>query len=164
MRPTLNRTLPLLVALSATLAAASPAKGTIAYKSSSKEFTVPIRFAFYMKGPDTIDPKTIVRRLIFSATDLTTTLQKCTSMSCADGSGSDAIMVDLAKPRLNFWLSLNNGLVQNSGTADVKGLTLTTDTPARLAGRLAFDGGGGGGPKVSAEFDAPLLKEFTRAR
>ncbi len=163
MRLMFARLLPLVVALSATLAA-SPAKGTIAFKSGARDLNVPVRFAFYVKGPDTIDPKTVVRRLIFSATDLTATLQKCATMSCADGSGSDAVMVDLAKPRLTFWMNLNNGAVQNSGTADVKGLTLTTDTATHLAGRIAFDATKAGGPRVDAEFDAPLLKEFTRAR
>jgi hypothetical protein len=160
MRLTFARTLLVVVVLSVIVAAASPAKGTIAFKTG----TVPVKFAFYVKGPDSIDPKTIVRRLIFSAADLTATLQKCATMSCADGTGSDAVMVDLVKPRLNFWMNLNNGAVQNSGMADPKGLTLTTDTPTRLAGRISFDATKAGGPKVDAEFDAPLLKEFTRAR
>ena len=160
MRLTFGRLLLATVVLSVTVAAASPAKGTIAFKTG----TVPIKFAFYVKGPDSIDPKTIVRRLIFSATDLTATLQKCATMSCADGSGSDAVMVDLVKPRPTFWMNLNKGTVQNSGMADPKGLTLTTDTATQLAGKISFDATKSGGPKVDAEFDAPLLKEFTRAR
>jgi hypothetical protein len=165
MRSTLTRAMTLATILFTTLSAAADATGTLVYKSKTREFNVPIKFAYLVKGPDAMDPKVIVRRLIVSATDLTATIQKCTTMSCADGTGADAMMVDIgAGPRLNYWLNLNDGLVQYSGTADPKSLTATTDTPAKLAGKLVFDGSGAGGPKVSIDFDASLLKEFTRAR
>lgn len=164
MRKALALMLSVAVALSTALAAATDAKGSLVYKGKAKEYNVPIKFAYYVKGPDTMDPKVIVRRIIVSATDLTSTLQKCTTMSCADGSGADAMMVDIGGPRLNYWLNLGDGLVQYSGTEMPKALTATTDTPTRLAGKLVFDASSAGGPKVSVDFDATLLKEFTRAR
>ena len=165
MRSTLTRAMTFAAILFTTLNAAGDAKGSLVYKSKTREFNVPIKFAYLVKGPDAMDPKVIVRRLIVSATDLTATIQKCTTMSCADGKEADAMMVDIgAGPRLNYWLNLNGGLVQYSGTQDPKALTATTDTPARLAGKLVFDGSAAGGPKVDLEFDATLLKEFTRAR
>jgi hypothetical protein len=164
MRSTLTRAMTFAAILCTTLSAAGDAKGSLVYKSKTREFNVPMKFAYLVKGPDTMDPKLIIRRLIVSATDLTATIQKCATMSCADGTGADAMMVDIGGPRLNYWLNLNGGLVQYSGTADPKSLTATTDTPAKLAGKLVFDGSGAGGPKVSIDFDASLLKEFTRAR
>ena len=165
MRSTLIRTLALVVGLSTATLAAADAKGTLVYKSKAREYNVVLRFGYLVKGPDSIDPKTIVRRLIFSATDLTATIQKCTTMSCADGTGADAIMINLgAGPRLEYWLTLGDGLVQYSGTETRKSLATTADTATRIAGKLAFDGSAAGGPKVSVDFDATLLKEFTRAR
>ena len=165
MRSTLIRALALVVGLSTAALAGAYTKGTLVYKAKAREYNVTLRFGYLVKGPDAVDQKTILRRLILSAADLSATLQKCTTMSCADGSGADAIMIDLgAGPRLNYWLNLGDGLVQYSGTETTKSLATTTDTPARLAGRLAFDASGAGGPKVSVDFDVNLLKEFTRAR
>lgn len=67
-------------------------------------------------------------------------------------------------PRLNYWVVLNGQRVQYSGTESTAALKLTTDSPQRLAGSLAFDGARAGGPEVALEFDAPLLKEMAKAR
>jgi hypothetical protein len=165
MRLIFTRALTMAVILGTTLAAAADAKGTLVYKGKAKEYNIALKFAYLVKGPDAIDPKKIIRRLILSASDLTATIQKCTTMSCADGTGADAMMVDIgAGPRLNYWLNLGDGVVQYSGTQDPKALTATTDTPTRLAGKLVFDASKSGGPNVNAEFDASQVKEFTRAR
>ena len=164
MKRTLSRALALVFVLAMTLPAAGTAKGTVSYKSKAKDFNVPMKFAFLVKGPDAMDPKTTIRRLIFTTTDITAELQKCTTMSCADGSSTDTLSVDIGGPRLNYWLNLNGGLVQHSNTTQPAALKATTDTAERLAGHLAFDGTAGGGAKVDLEFDATLLKEFTKAR
>ena len=72
--------------------------------------------------------------------------------------------VEFNEERLNYWLNLNGGLVQHSNTTQPAALKATTDTAQRLAGHLTFDGTPGGGAKVDLEFDATLLKEFTKAR
>ena len=41
-------------------------------------------------------------------------------------------------------------------------LKLTTDTPQRLAGKLTIDDSAAGGAKASIDFDATMLKEFTK--
>jgi len=152
----------LALALSTSLTASSQTKGTLSYKSTTRAFTVDLKYAAYVTGPDLLDPARTIRRLVFSATDLSATIGKCTTLGCADGSGVDAIMVDIVDgPRLEYWLNVNDGLVQYSGTVDKAALTLTTDTPARLAGKLVFDGSAAGGAKLSAEFDARLAKAFT---
>ena len=43
-------------------------------------------------------------------------------------------------------------------------MTLTADTPQRLTGKWTYDASGQGGPKIAIEFDAAMLKEFTKAR
>jgi hypothetical protein len=54
--------------------------------------------------------------------------------------------------------------VQASGTADPDSVTLTANTPQRLAGSWTYDGSAQGGPKIAIEFDTALLKEFSKAR
>jgi len=75
------------------------------------------------------------------------------------------MQVDLdAAPRLLYWISLNNQLVQYSGTAQNEFLTLTADTNDHLAGTLKFDQSASGGPVVDITFDTKLLKTFAKAR
>lgn len=39
-------------------------------------------------------------------------------MSCVDGAMTEGVQVDFdAGPRLNYWLAINDGRVQHSGTA-----------------------------------------------
>ena len=40
-------------------------------------------------------------------------------------------------------------------------LKTTANDAKRIAGKLAFDDAGAGGPKVDIEFDAALVKELT---
>jgi hypothetical protein len=85
-------------------------------------------------------------------------------MNCVD-QYIEGLQVDLdAAPRLLYWISLNNQLVQYSGTVQNEMLTLTTDTPDHLAGTLKFDQSGSGGAKVEVTFDAKLIKTFAKAR
>lgn len=137
------------------------ATGTILYKTT----TLTVNHAALVKGPDAIDPKLTIRRLIFSAKDLRATLTACKAMNCTDGSLDEGLTVDLdAGPRLNYWLVLNGQRVQYSGTVTPDALTLTTRQPDRLAGTLRFDGTPAAGPKVDVTFDATLLKTFAAAR
>jgi hypothetical protein len=41
-------------------------------------------------------------------------------------------------------------------------LKATADSADRLAGKLTFDDSKSGGPKIDVQFDAPLLKSFTK--
>lgn len=147
--------------LLAGLAAAGDAKGTLVHKTT----TVRLAHAYLVKGPDAVDQKKIIRRLIFSSADLGAKLQKCQTMSCTDSDLTEGMTVDLdGGPRLNYWMVYNGGRVQHSDTARPEALTTTANEPGRLAGRLAFDGTPSGGPKVDVEFNAPLLKELKAAR
>ena len=59
---------------------------------------------------------------------------------------------------------MNGQKIQYSGTATPDAFTARADAPGRLAGRLAIDDVAAGGPKLSAEFDVSILKEFKVAR
>jgi len=147
------------------IAAGGTAKGTLTYKSKSGVITMTPKFAYLVKGPDAVEPGKIIRHLIFSPTDLGAKIEACTTMSCTDSSLGSGLTVDLdVGPRLNYWVVLNDQRVQFSGTEQPAALFLTTDTPARLAGKLVFDGAVTGGPQVDIEFDVPLMKELTKAR
>jgi hypothetical protein len=77
---------------------------------------------------------------------------------------SGPIVLNDAGPRLNYWFVANDQLVQYSGTATPDTLKLATDTPQRVAGKLTIDDSKAGGAKASVEFDATLLKEFSKGR
>ncbi|MBL8702750.1 MAG: hypothetical protein JNK67_30495 [Alphaproteobacteria bacterium] len=149
------------LAAAALPADAGEAKGSLAHRGAA----VPVRYAYLVKGPDAVDPKLIVRKLILSTTDLEAKIRACTTMSCADRDLGDGMTIDFdAGPRLNYWLVRNRQTIQHSGTARPSVFAATRDEAGHLAGKLSFDDGGSGGPKVELEFDAALLKEFTAAR
>jgi hypothetical protein len=145
----------------ATSASAEPANGTLSYKGT----TLAVKHAFLVKGPDAVDPKTLVRRLVFSTTDLTAKIRACQTMGCVDGQVIEGMTLDLdAGPRLNYWTALKGGLLQYSGTAQPSSLANTSVETGRVTGRLTIDDTSAGGPKIDVEFDAKLLKEFKEAR
>lgn len=149
-----------LSAISAT-AIAGEVKGTLAHRGAE----IPVRYVYLVKGPDSMDPKTIVRKIIVSTTDLEAKIRACTTMSCADRDLTDGMTVDFdAGPRLNYWVVHNRQMIQHSGTAAPSVFAATRNEPAHLAGTLTFDSAGSGGPKVALQFDAALLKEFAAAR
>jgi hypothetical protein len=174
MKPSSSRSRIAIAATAAALALAAgvdaaaadgTVKGTLTYKAKGAPVTVTLKHVWLVKGPDAVDPKMIIRHLIFSGTDIGAKVAACKTMSCTDADLGSGMTVDLdAGPRLNYWVVLDNQLVQYSGTAAPAVLKLTTDTPARLAGKLAIDSTAAGGPKVDLEFDVPLLRELKAAR
>ena len=156
----------LILAASFGLTAASDAKGTLNYKGRAKDFAVTLKYAHLVKGPDTMDPKTTIRRVILSSTDLTAKIQACKTLDCSDDDLNEGIEIDIIAggPRLLYWVAVGDGLVQYSGTQKPTALVTTTDTADRLAGRIAFDDSGAGGAKLDATFDATLIKTFDKAR
>ena len=154
-----------VVAAPAALAAGGTAKGTLTYKAKTGPITVAPKFAYLVKGPDAVDAGKVIRKLIFSTVDLGSKIDACKTMSCTDADLGEGMTVDLdAGPRLNYWVVLNGQRIQYSGTEPPASLKLTTNTPQRLAGTLAFDGAAAGGAQVAIEFDTPLVKEMAKAR
>ncbi|GGM94579.1 hypothetical protein GCM10010967_29860 [Dyadobacter beijingensis] len=139
-------------------------KGKLAYKTGSKSFDINIQSASFIAGPDGFESGKKIRRLIFTTHPLGDKIKSCAAMNCVD-QYIEGIQVDLdAAPRLLYWISLNNQLVQYSGTAQNEFLSLTTDTPEHLTGTLKFDQSASGGPVVDIAFDTKLSKTFTKAR
>jgi hypothetical protein len=154
-----------LLMVAAASAADGTAKGTLNFKAKAGNIAIAPKFVYLVTGPDAFDASKAIRHLIFSTTDLSAKIKACTTVSCTDGDLGDGMTVDLdGGPRLNYWMVLNDQTVQYSGTAPTSSLKLTADTPARLAGRIAFDGASAGGPSVDIEFDTPVTKEMTKAR
>jgi hypothetical protein len=150
-----------LLLLSAGAAAAGEAKGTLTHPRG----TLALKYAYLVKGPDAVDPAVRIRRLILSAEDLGAKLAACTTMSCTDGEVTEGMTVDQGGgPRLNYWMAIQDGMVQYSGTEELGALKARSDEPGKLAGTLSLDDSGSGGPKVEVEFDAALLKELDKAR
>ncbi len=141
---------------------ADSVSGTVSYQSKAGPINVAVKNVYLVKGPNSMDGK-VMRRLIFTSLDLGAKIKACASMSCSDSDLGEGLEVDLvAGPRMNYWFVGNGQKVQYSGTAKPETLTLTTDTPQRLAGKLAIDDSAAGGAKVNVEFDASLLKEFAK--
>ena len=85
-------------------------------------------------------------------------------MMCGDGDMTEGLTIDLdAGARINYWFVAEGQRVQYSGTAEPSSLTLSSDTDQRVAGTWRLDARPAGGPQVQIEFDAPLLKVFTKA-
>lgn len=141
--------------------AADKVRGTLVHKNR----TVTLRYAYLIKGPDAIGTKTIIRRLILSEEDIGARIQSCKTMSCVDGEVINGLIVDLISgPRLAYWMAINDGRVQHSGTLRPTVLKAHVDEAKRLAGKLSFDDTSAAGPRVEADFDALIFKEFTTAR
>jgi hypothetical protein len=148
-----------------TAASFGTAKGTMTYVTKDKQLVTNFTHAFLVKGPDVADQRRMVRRVFFTKADIGAKLQACETMSCVDDAFTEGLQVDWdAGPRLNYWLTLGDQLVQFSGTLEPQAFTSKESTQKRIAGKLAFDGTPASGPKVDVEFDASLLKEFTRVR
>ncbi len=109
------------------------------------------------------DPDQTETTIILSPTDLSETIAKCESQSCAGGltEGMTLSTEDFGGAvRVVYWVVTNDGLMQYSGNTDVSVLTLTTDTPEKKAGKMSVDASAAEGPKIDVEFDAPLTKAF----
>jgi len=158
------RTIGLVVVALSAVAAAGDAKGTLTYMSKGKPLTLSLAHAYLIVGPDAVEPKVIIRRLLFTSADVEARLKACTTMNCASTAMGDGLEFDLVEgPRYNYWLTLNGQLVQYSGTAKRDALVASTNTPTKVAGKLVLDGAAGG-PTVDVTFEAGLLMTFTKAR
>jgi hypothetical protein len=137
---------------------AGETKGTLTHPRG----TVALKFSYFIKGPDALDPQKIIERLVLSGNDLSGKIQGCGTMSCVDGAVTEAVSIDLISgPRYNYWMAINGALVQNSGTVEPSVIKTTAKDAKHIAGKISMDATTMGGPKVEADFDAPLAKAFT---
>jgi len=147
--------------LPARLASAADVRGTISYHGKSAA----LRFAAMITGPDEVDGKKTIRRVVLTGADLRSTIARCPTMSCVDAAVADGMEIDFdAGPRLNYWVVLDGQKTQYSGTAVPESLTAGANDARRIAGRLSIDDSAAGGPAIEVEFDAPLVRTFDRSR
>ena len=144
--------------------AAEKASGSLTYKGTKKTFTLALKHAYLVKGPDTFDEKKTVRRLVLTSDDFSSAIKGTDALNGFDGKLNEGMIVELDGPRLNYWVVLNDQLVQYSGTVEPSALTASADKSDQLKGKLTIDDSSAGGPKVDVEFDAPLVKAFAKAR
>ncbi len=134
------------------------AKGALTYKA----YSLTLKYAWLLRGPSEMDPRKKIRRLILSANDISPKLQECKTMGCASGQVTEGITVDFdTPPRLDYWVALNGQKVQYSYGAMPEAFAARVNDAGHLAGRLTINDVGAGGPRVDAEFDVTLFKEFT---
>lgn len=145
------------------VALAEPAKGTLVATGKTPA-TVNVKFAYLVKGPDSMSGKQI-RQLILSEADQGAHIKGCATLSCATEKLGAGMTVDFdAGPRLLYWFVANGQKVQASGTADPSTITLSNNTAQRVSGKWTHDASGQGGPRIAVEFDAMMVKEFAKAR
>ena len=140
--------------------AADTAGGNLSYKGRDAV----LKYGYLVTGPSDMEPGKTVRRLVLSATDIGAKLSACKTFSCTDGEVSEGATVDFGGPRINYWIAMNGQKVQYSGTAMPDAFSAKGNDAGRLAGRLAIDDTAAGGPKLTADVDVPLLKDFKAAR
>lgn len=136
------------------------ATGTARYTSKKGPITVTFTHAAAVSGTDAFSGKPM-RRLVLSTRDVSGALKACDSMMrCSTGGLEEGMTLDVSpgEPRYGYWFVANGQLVQYSGMVAPDALTLTTDSPTRLAGTLTLDQAGAGGPVVKVTFDAAVLK------
>ena len=137
--------------------------GNVMYKSKSKTFDVAMKYVYLVEGPDNLNPSERIQRLIFSAKDIGDKIKSCTLMRETDRDLTEGFEVNLVKgPRYEYWMVLNGGLVQYSGTVPPANLVTTTLSPTKIAGTFKQDNSGAGGPKIDVTFDVTLLKKFSK--
>jgi len=146
-------------------AAAGEASGTITYpKAGRPTLTATVKHAYLLKGPDVIEPTRIVRRLYLTSADIGAALKACSSLTCADGSVTEGMTLNLdSDRRFGYWVVLKNGIVQYSGAAKKETLEASVNAPERVAGTFRVDDTTADGPKVEVKFDASLLREMKTA-
>ena len=155
--------IPALMLSSVVPTVAQSANGTLVYTSHSGPTTVVIKHAFLLKGADAISGK-VVRQLVLSVADIGPALRTCKEMSfCFNGRLSDGIsLVFDSTPVMPFWFVANHQRLQYSGMADPSTVTVTIDTPVRLAGRWVLPPTRADGLSLDLVFDAVLTREMSK--
>jgi len=137
--------------------------GSILYKGKSKTFDVAMKYVYLVEGPDNLNPSERIYRLIFSAKDISDKIKSSTLMRETGRYLAEGFEINLVKgPRYEYWMVLNGGMVQYSGTVPPANLVTTTHSPTKIVGTFKQDNSGAGGPKIDVTFEVTLLKKFDK--
>ncbi len=149
-------------ALAAAVVRADAGDGTVTGGVAYEGKTVEFKHVYMITGPDVFDPNVTVRTLLFTDADIGGKVKACDSVFCAAGLVLNGMTVDFgSRPRLNYWVGVNNQLLQIGGTAiTADAFKSTADTADHMAGTLMIDDSEVKGPKAEATFDVTLTKAF----
>ncbi|MEO7917592.1 MAG: hypothetical protein ABIR16_08100 [Dokdonella sp.] len=158
-RTTIAKTLSalLLTCAAVPVLAADTAKGSLKRSSEGKEVSIAINHVYYITGPDSFAPEHTTRRLIFATEDTRAAIDACATASCAMSSIGDGMTVELEwdTPMARWWVHLPQA--QQSGMGNASMLSLSTDTPERVAGTLKINSLG---IETDIAFDAGIVHAF----
>ncbi|MEO8460018.1 MAG: hypothetical protein ABI451_05775 [Dokdonella sp.] len=147
-------TVMVLFALPIRAADGGSAKGALSVTGDGEPGHIEIANAYLVAGADSLEPNKIVRRVIFTSTDVRPVIEACSDADCAMYSIEEGMWIQLDDATMMSWWAKVKP-VQISGMTGRSGLVLTTDKPDHLAGTLTLDTMG---VKTRIEFDAPLVK------
>ena len=77
------------------IAAEGTASGTVTYRAKSGVVTATPKHAYLVKGPDAVDQSRIIRRLVFSTSNLGAKIGACKTMSCPDAELGEGVTLGL---------------------------------------------------------------------
>ena len=158
-RPTIAKTICAAFLAFATIPAiaADTANGTLKMTSEGKPVSIEMNHVYYITGPDSFEPTQSTRRLIFTTEDARAGIDSCETASCAMTSIGDGMTVELEadSPMARWWVHVPP--TQQSGMGNASILSLSTDTPERVAGTLTIDSLG---IDTTITFDVGLVEAF----
>lgn len=139
--------------------ATDTAKGALKMTSEGKPVSIPINPVYYITRPDSFAPTQTTRRLIFSTEDARAAIDECNSARCAMSSVGDGMTVELETdtPMARWWVHAHT--TQQSGMGNASIVSLSTDTPQRVAGALTINSLG---VDAKVTFDAILVNAFAK--
>lgn len=139
--------------------AADTVSGTLKMISQDKPVSIEINHVYYITGPDSFAPAQTTRRLIFSNVDARAAIDACETASCAMSAIGNGMTVELEAdtPMARWWVRVKP--TQQSGMTNASIVSLSTDTPERLAGTLTINSLG---VDTKIMFDAGLVHAFAK--
>ncbi len=137
--------------------AADTASGTLKMTSEGKPVRIDIKHVHYITGPDSFAPALTTRRLIFTTEDTRPAINACETARCAMYSIGNGMTFELEadSPAARWWVQVRP--TQQSGMGNASIVSLSTDTPERVAGTLTIDSLG---VNAKITFDAGLVRAF----
>ncbi len=154
----------LLFCFAAAASIGAPAAGHASGSASFDKHSVTIKYGWLVRGPDEFHDGKSMLRLYFASADVGAKIQACDTLFCADQSLVNGAFVDYSDASYvtNYWVTLSDGSVQFSGGTNATALTLTTNQPDHLAGKVRIDDPSFHGATLIVEFDLRLLKTFSK--
>jgi hypothetical protein len=147
-----------LVALPALASESTMASGTLSVEGPNEPLAVTLAHAYYVTGPNRFGETRTVRSVVFTADDQRAAIDACADLSCTRLSSRDGLKIDLDESGMvNWWAHI--ATVQYSSTETGDALTLSVDSADRVAGTFKLSGSGA---TTSIEFDASLVRDFSK--